>query len=84
MNCQVWLHDHVIPVYNAGIKTFINYVDKSLPVHLMKATKMIWKHNIQVLSYIFNKVCSSAVKWKKYVNRQQKLQIHQFLRHKPF
>lgn len=65
MNCQVWLHDHVIPVYNAGIKTFINYVDKSLPVHLMKATKMIWKHNIQVLSYVFIKVCSSAVKWKK-------------------
>lgn len=49
VNCQAWLHDHVIPVYNTGFKTFINYVDKSLAVHLMKATKMIWKHNLQVL-----------------------------------
>lgn len=64
MNCKAWLHDHVIPVYNAGIETFINYVDKSLPIYLMKATNMIWKHNLQVLCYVFIKACSSAVKWK--------------------
>lgn len=64
MNCQAWLYDHVIPVYNTGIKTFINYVDKSLPVLLMKATNTIWKHNLQVLCYICIKACSSAVNLK--------------------
>lgn len=69
MNCQVWLHDHVIPVYNAGIKTFINYVDKSLPGHLMKATKMIWKHNIQVFKlHVYQGVQFCSEMKKKHVN----------------
>lgn len=63
MNCQSWLHDHVIPVYNTGIKTFINYVDKSLPVHLMKATKMIWKHNLQVLCYVLSR--RAVLQWNE-------------------
>lgn len=75
MNCQVWLHDHVIPVYNAGIKTFINYVDKSLPGHLMKATKMIWKHNIQVFKlHVYQGVqfCSEMKKKTRKYNESYK------------
>lgn len=84
MNFQAWLHDHVIPVYNTGIKTFINYVDKSLPVNLMKATRMIWKHNFQVLCYGIYQGVQFRSEMQKHVNIQRKLQVHQFLWHKLF